>query len=115
MPQPRGFALLDALFATTLLIVCVLSLAQLFVLAARANEAARQMTMGSILAAQKMEELRFAPRSAGFEGSDRIDEFTRQWAITPFGGDPQEGAVLDVRVTPGGVRLLTLRKSEDDP
>ena len=115
MTSHRGFALLDALFASTVLIVGVLALMQLFVLAARANEAARHMTNGSILAAQKMEELRSAPSNAGSEGTDRIGEFTRQWTFAPFGGDSPNSAVIDVRVTPGGIRLTTLRKNEDDP
>jgi hypothetical protein len=111
----RGFALLDAFLASTLLIVCVLSLMQVFVLAARANRTARHMTIGSMLAVQKVEELRSLPWSVRGEGTDRIGEFTRRWAITPLGVDPANTAVLDVRVTPGGVGLVTLRTNEDDP
>jgi Tfp pilus assembly protein PilV len=111
----RGFALLDALLASTLLIVGVLSLVQVFVLAARANRTARSMTIGSMLAAQKVEELRSIPWSARAEGTDRIGEFTRRWAITPLGVDPANTAVIDVRVTPGGIGLVTLRTNEDDP
>ncbi|HEY6362426.1 MAG TPA: hypothetical protein VIX63_15040, partial [Vicinamibacterales bacterium] len=88
---------------------------QLLVLAARANGTARHMTIGSMLAAQKVEELRSTPWSVRGEGIDRIDEFTRRWAVSPLGVDPARTAVIDVRVTPGGVRLVTLRTNEDDP
>ena len=115
MIPDRGFALLDALLASTLLVVGVLSLTQLFVLAARANGTARHMTVGSMLAAQKVEELRSAEWSVRAEGTDRIDEFTRQWTVSPLAVDPSGTAVIDVRVTPGGIRLVTLRTNEDDP
>jgi Tfp pilus assembly protein PilV len=115
MAPARGFALLDALLASTVLIVCVLSLVQLFVLAARADRTARHLTIGSILAAQKVEELRSTPWSTRGEGVDRIGEFTRRWTVTPLAVDPANTAVIDVRVAPGGIALVTLRTSEDDP
>ena len=111
----RGFALLDALLASTLLIMCVLSLTQLLVLAARANGTARHMTIGSMLAAQKVEELRATAWRVHGEGTDRIDEFTRRWSVAPLGVDPARTVVIDVRVTPGGARLVTLRTNEHDP
>ena len=114
MAPDRGFALPDALLASTLLVVGVLSLTQLFVLAARANRTARHVTVGSVLAAQKIEELRSTEWSVSGEGTDRIDEFTRQWSVAPLGADPMNTAVIEVRVTPGGARLVTLR-TKDEP
>jgi Tfp pilus assembly protein PilV len=105
----RGFALLEALVASTLLVVGVLSLAQIFTLAARANVTAHQLTVASVLAAQKIEELRSSPWSTSAEGVDRIQEFTRRWSVTPLGVDPSSTAVIQVSVTPGAVRLITLR------
>jgi Tfp pilus assembly protein PilV len=105
----RGFALPDALLATALLVVGVLSLLQVVVLAARADRAARQLTVGSILAAQKIEELRSTPWSVPAEGVDRIEEFTRRWSVSAFDADPSFTAVIEVSVTPGAVRLVTLR------
>jgi Tfp pilus assembly protein PilV len=105
----RGFALLEALVASTLLVVGVLSLAQIFTLAARADITAHRLTMASLLAAQKVEELRSLPWSVSAEGVDRVQEFTRRWSVTPLGIDPSSTAVIRVSVTPGAVRLITLR------
>jgi Tfp pilus assembly protein PilV len=104
----RGFALPEALVATTLLVVGVLSLAQIFTLAARADRTAHHLTVGSVLASQKIEELRSSPGNVPAEGIDRLDEFTRRWTVTAFGADPSI-AVIEVSVTPGGVRVVTLR------
>ena len=106
--RDRGFALLDALLASTLLVVGVLSLAQIFALAARANGTARHLTIASVLAAQKIEELRSMPWRVPDEGLDRIAEFTRQWSVAPLGADPAHTAIVQVSVTPGAVRLVTL-------
>jgi type II secretory pathway pseudopilin PulG len=76
-PHPRqfgseGFSLVEVLVATGLLITSVMSLAQLFVLATRANAAAGEMTEATILAVQKVEELRAAPLP-NLLGSQSID------------------------------------------
>ena len=76
-PRPRpfgseGFSLVEVLVATALLMTAVVSLAQLFVLSTRANAAAGEMTEATILAAQKVEELRAAP-VPNILGSQSID------------------------------------------
>jgi Tfp pilus assembly protein PilV len=109
MAPDRGFALLEALVASTLLVVGVLSLVQIFTLAARADVTARHLTMGSVLAAQKVEELRSSPWSVPAEGIDRIAEFTRRWSVTPLAINPSSTAVIQVSVTPGDVRMATLQ------
>jgi Tfp pilus assembly protein PilV len=106
--SPRGFALLDALLASTLLVVGVLSLTQIFALAARANLTARQLTRGSVLAGQKLEELRSSSPRVPSDGVDRIEEFTRRWSVVPLAADPSRTAVIQVSVTPGAVRFVTL-------
>lgn len=53
-----GFSLLEVLFATTILAVALTALAQLFAMSTRANNGARATTFASILAQQKMEQLR---------------------------------------------------------
>ncbi len=58
LARERGFTLLEVLIATTLLFVGVAALAGLSMMATRANTAARTTTFASLLAAQKMEELR---------------------------------------------------------
>jgi type II secretory pathway pseudopilin PulG len=54
----RGFSLLEVLFATTILIVGVAGLAQLFAMSTRTNTSARATTFAAVLAQQKMEQLR---------------------------------------------------------
>jgi prepilin-type N-terminal cleavage/methylation domain-containing protein len=54
----RGFSLLEVLVAITIMVTGVASLAQLFVLSAKNNTGARATTMATLLAAQKMEQLR---------------------------------------------------------
>jgi Tfp pilus assembly protein PilV len=105
----RGFALLEALVASTLLVVGVWSLVQIFTLAVRADVTAHRLTVASVLAAQKIEELRSSPWGVSAEGVERIEEFTRRWSVTPLGVDPSATAVIQVSVTPGAVRLITLR------
>ena len=53
-----GFSLLEVLFATTILTVALVSLAQLFTISTRANTSARVTTFSAVLAQQKMEQLR---------------------------------------------------------
>lgn len=109
MDRDRGFALLDALFASALLVAGLLALMQIITLAARANETARRLTLGSILAAQKLEELRSLEWRVPDSGVDRVGEFRREWSVSALGVDAAHTAVIDVRVTPGAVRFVTLR------
>jgi prepilin-type N-terminal cleavage/methylation domain-containing protein len=53
-----GFSLLEVIVATSLLTVAVASLAQLFAISVRANASAKTTTYASVLAQQKMEQLR---------------------------------------------------------
>jgi len=57
----RGFSLIEVLIASLVLAVGVVSLAQLFTIAIASNLSARDTTEGTVLAAQKMEELRSLP------------------------------------------------------
>lgn len=54
----RGFSLLEAIVSTTILIVGVGALAQLFLVSTQANRSSRVTTLASILAQEKMEQLR---------------------------------------------------------
>ena len=54
----RGFSLLEVLVATAVFAVAVAGLAEMCVTATRANTTARAVTSASMLAAQKMEQLR---------------------------------------------------------
>jgi type II secretory pathway pseudopilin PulG len=54
----RGTTLIEVLVATVVLVSGLLGMAQLFLLAAATNSAARHTTVTAILAAQKVEQLR---------------------------------------------------------
>jgi prepilin-type N-terminal cleavage/methylation domain-containing protein len=54
----RGFSLVETLVATTIMTVALASLAQLFLISTRSNQSARLTTTASVLAQQKMEQLR---------------------------------------------------------
>ena len=54
----RGFSLVETLVATTIMTVALASLAQLFLISTKANQSARLTTNASVLAQQKMEQLR---------------------------------------------------------
>jgi len=54
----RGFSILEVLIATSVLTVGLAALAQLFAISTRANFSAKTMTAASVLAQQKMEQLR---------------------------------------------------------
>jgi hypothetical protein len=56
--QDDGFSLVETLVATVLLVIAVVTLAQLFAVAARSNVASRDVTYATVLAGQKLEELR---------------------------------------------------------
>ncbi len=54
----RGFSLIETVFAAAVMIAGAASLAQLFVISTRTNTGARSTSMTSMLAQQKMEQLR---------------------------------------------------------
>jgi hypothetical protein len=127
-PQPAsesGFALAETLIAMAILAVALLSLAQLFTAATAALTTARHLTMGSILATQKLEELRNVVSGSqsvlnvegGIDYVDRVGVasspvgdaapnvvYTRHWWIRPLPADPDRVSVIQVVVTPGAVR-----------
>src|SRR5436309_14674035 len=54
----RGFTLVEVLMATALMVAAVASLAQLFALSTTRNTSSKNTTFASLLAQQKMEQLR---------------------------------------------------------
>jgi len=83
-----GFSLLEVLVATTVLTVGLAALAQLFVIATRANIGARMTTSASLLAQQKMEQLRALTWGFDVDGQPLSDISTNTAAVrqTPTGG-----------------------------
>ena len=58
MVAQRGFSLLEVLIATAVVAAALAALVQLVILATAANARAKTTTMATVLAAQKMEQLR---------------------------------------------------------
>jgi type II secretory pathway pseudopilin PulG len=81
-PAEGGFSMVEVLVATSLVTVAVAALAQLFVISTRANSSARTITLASMLAQQKLEQLRGLRR--GFDILDLpISDLTTDIAVVP--------------------------------
>jgi type II secretory pathway pseudopilin PulG len=76
-----GFTLLEALIAMTLLMGAVASLAQLSVVATNANRVARESTQATLLASQKLEQLRALHWTVDRDGGPSSDTVTDTAAI----------------------------------
>lgn len=123
----RGFSLVEALVALSIVVVGLSALARLFVMSVRANADARRATFASVLAAQRMEQLRslgpsLSPQSVGslsenIEGlCDFLDEYgrslgsgpsppagtvyIRRWSIESVPSGPADALQLQVIVIP---------------
>ena len=120
----HGFSLAETIIALAILAGTLLSLAQLFTTATGIVTTARHVTTGSILASQKLEELRSVVSGlpsvptidGGIEYVDRVGAavqsgggistnvaYTRQWRVRPLASDPDRVALIRVVVTPGTV------------
>ena len=88
VPRPRrqraeaGFSLVETLVATTLLAVALTALAQLFAISVRNNAVAKNGSFASVLAAQKMEQLRGLTWGFDVLGLP-ISDTTTDTAVTP--------------------------------
>ena len=113
-----GFSLVEVLIATGLLATAIAALAQVFAVATRSNVEARDTTYATVLAAQKLEELRAAPFPGPRveESVDRVEAYTRRWMIEPLPADPVNAVIITVAVSrharpgaSGEVRLVTIQ------
>jgi prepilin-type N-terminal cleavage/methylation domain-containing protein len=111
----RGFSLIEVLVAAVILAVGILSLAQLLAMTVSANAAAGRTTGATVLAAQKLEDLRAEPwsvleanvgesadfldRSGGSIDDSSAGVFRRRWFVEPWFGDPAHTLVIRVIVT----------------
>ena len=88
METDAGFSLLETLVAVTVLSVGVGALAQLSMLASSANRRARAVTTGSVLAQQKIEQLRALTWRFDLDGARLSDASsdTRTVPEAPTGG-----------------------------
>src|SRR5438128_2363097 len=100
----HGFSLIEALVASSILATGLLSLAQLLAFAASANAAAGRATHATLLAAQKIEELRAASSAAleGDNGDAPAPGFMRQWSVSALPSNPDDIALIQVVVRVSG-------------
>jgi hypothetical protein len=105
--------LAESLVAASVLATALLSLAQVLSLCVSANDAAGRLTHATLLAAQKVEDLR-ASSATALEASGRDSPepgFIREWTIGALSSDPENVAVIEIVVTARGskTRLVALR------
>jgi prepilin-type N-terminal cleavage/methylation domain-containing protein len=84
----RGFSLIETIVAAAVLSTAVVSVAQLFALAVRTTASARETTYASVLAAQKLEELRslaWGVDENGLPITDLASDLTSD-PVAPIGG-----------------------------
>jgi type II secretory pathway pseudopilin PulG len=106
----RGFSVLEALLASTLVTVAVAGLVPLVVLSTRANRDAHTSTFTAVLAQQKLEQLRtlaWNVDAAGVPVSDTTTDLTNmpERSATGVGLSPSPPGALDAN-TPGYVDFL---------
>jgi Tfp pilus assembly protein PilV len=98
-----GSTLVEVLVATLVLVTGVLGIAQLFLIAAATNAVARDTTIATTLAAQKVEQLLSADLQEASDLTDHVDMwgqvvstaqsppasavYTRRWSIEPLSAD----------------------------
>ena len=117
----RGFSLIETLVATTIVIVGLSGLAQLFVVSSAANLGAKSASVATMLAQDKMEELieQVELAGSGFDDSDYIDGhgrllgtggpsppgtvYVRHWSIEPLSEGAAGPWVWQVSVARVGV------------
>jgi hypothetical protein len=120
----RGFSLLEVVMAAGMVAGAFAALGQVLAMSVASNVSARSGSAATVLAVQKMEQLRGLPWGARAPGVDYLDfagnvlgeegasppgtVYVRRWSVQLQGEDE---AVLQVRVTGGhnGARLVTIR------
>ncbi len=95
--RSHGFSLVEVLVAMTILIVAVTALAQLSSVSARANANAKATTFASMLAAQKMEQLRALTWGFDAVGAP-LSDLTTDITVFP----PQAGSGAGLSLSPAG-------------
>jgi hypothetical protein len=124
----RGFSLIEALIATTLVAAALGALAHLFVMATRAVQSSRGSTIATLLAVEKLEELRSdlagsSAEAASVSGSldenvpgfsDSLAGCVRRWSITPLLIDAERLFLVQVLVMPAA-SLHSARTSSPPP
>lgn len=113
-PTDDGFSLVEVVIALLVLATAVVATAGLFVLAGTSVRTARARTWASLLAMDKVEEIRACPWGAGV-GVDYLDAsgrsvdggsqppasavYVRRWSVQPLPAAPGDAMVVQVVVT----------------
>lgn len=126
-PGEDGVSLIEVLIATGVLVTGVAAVLQLFIIATRATVDARDATYATVLALQKIEELRAAPFPEPGEATEHLNArgavvvdgtggalYDRRWTVAPLPAQPADTVVITVLVSRRGVadravRLMTIR------
>jgi prepilin-type N-terminal cleavage/methylation domain-containing protein len=114
----NGFTLIEVVVAAGLVATIALGVAPLFKIAAERNRGARLQTLATLIALQKVEEIKsldpagLARSPAGSLDSDidgyfdhvdvRGAAFVRRWSIAPRSAGPAGVMVIQVLVAPAG-------------
>lgn len=109
-----GFTLVEVLVAAALLMTVWLAAARLFMSSSAANAGARGATLATVLAVEKLEQLRalavddpalaLSPPDAiaidvdGYHDAP-VAQYVRRWSIEPLPSYPGSGVVIAVLVT----------------
>jgi Tfp pilus assembly protein PilV len=125
-----GFTLTEVALASVIMMVGLMSIAQLFALAALHNQSAKQTTLATSLAHRKIEQLLSVPlnsaiiayggslgasaSTAGYVENYYVDPTTKQVSIAAAGQQVSYVVTWSVQADPGvpamtGLRLLTVR------
>jgi len=125
-PGEGGLSLVEVLVAIGILVAGIAAVLQLFFIATQANVDARDATSATVLAVQKLEELRAAPFPEPGDATEYLDGrgahlagpagalYERRWSVAPLPAQPAHTIVISVRVWRRGapdraVHLTTLR------
>lgn len=139
----RGASLLEALLAALLLSTALAAIAQLMAVAGSSNLAARRQTVATIVAAQKLEQLRLLSPDSDLAGGgsvtqnvagfvDHLDAtgsvvsagleapsgavYTRRWSIVPASASSNDEWIMQVRIVQRSTlaELSTVRGSSTE-
>jgi len=101
-----GFSLIEVVIAAGLLVTALVSLAQLFAIAARSNSSARVATVSAILAAAKVEELRSVAFAMDESGTDYVEgSYFRRWRVRQLVSNPN---IFVIEVAAGPIAANSL-------
>jgi type II secretory pathway pseudopilin PulG len=104
--RESGFSLIEVLLATGLMAFALVSLAQLFALSTRNNVSARYSTLASMLAEQKMEQLRALTWGFDLLNLPLSDLSTNVAAFEATGDCPAANTGASVGLTPSPSNTL---------